>query len=105
YVIFDASPRALRSFPTRRSSDLTAVRCAGFRSSRYGTGRAAIARWLRGTAASKASDSSKLLMGVTIVQRRTKEKHCSPIVPVTRSEEHTSELQSRENLVCRLLLE
>src|SRR5690606_39591946 len=26
-------------------------------------------------------------------------------VAVTRSEEHTSELQSRENLVCRLLLE
>src|SRR5690606_41307171 len=25
--------------------------------------------------------------------------------PCTRSEEHTSELQSRENLVCRLLLE
>src|SRR5690606_40044574 len=25
--------------------------------------------------------------------------------PATRSEEHTSELQSRENLVCRLLLE
>src|SRR5690606_41045419 len=29
-------------------------------------------------------------------------KPCSPPV---RSEEHTSELQSRENLVCRLLLE
>src|SRR5690606_41989832 len=26
-------------------------------------------------------------------------------VPISRSEEHTSELQSRENLVCRLLLE
>src|SRR5690606_2810350 len=26
-------------------------------------------------------------------------------LPATRSEEHTSELQSRENLVCRLLLE
>src|SRR5690606_40713559 len=26
-------------------------------------------------------------------------------VPARRSEEHTSELQSRENLVCRLLLE
>src|SRR5690606_20242911 len=26
-------------------------------------------------------------------------------IPVYRSEEHTSELQSRENLVCRLLLE
>src|SRR5690606_39956731 len=28
-----------------------------------------------------------------------------PSRPQTRSEEHTSELQSRENLVCRLLLE
>src|SRR5690606_40774483 len=28
-----------------------------------------------------------------------------PFEPVARSEEHTSELQSRENLVCRLLLE
>src|SRR5215475_16089234 len=32
---------------------------------------------------------------------------CGALVPgnPTRSEEHTSELQSRENLVCRLLLE
>src|SRR5690349_22104808 len=29
----------------------------------------------------------------------------SPISPVARSEEHTSELQSRRDLVCRLLLE
>src|SRR5690606_39785661 len=29
----------------------------------------------------------------------------SSSVPTKRSEEHTSELQSRENLVCRLLLE
>src|SRR5690606_41567596 len=28
-----------------------------------------------------------------------------PVEAATRSEEHTSELQSRENLVCRLLLE
>src|SRR5690606_41668180 len=28
-----------------------------------------------------------------------------PLLDVARSEEHTSELQSRENLVCRLLLE
>src|SRR5690606_40275332 len=28
-----------------------------------------------------------------------------PLRPCFRSEEHTSELQSRENLVCRLLLE
>src|SRR5690606_41490339 len=29
----------------------------------------------------------------------------SPACGISRSEEHTSELQSRENLVCRLLLE
>src|SRR5207302_11480454 len=29
----------------------------------------------------------------------------APSAPSARSEEHTSELQSRENLVCRLLLE
>src|SRR5436309_8742880 len=32
---------------------------------------------------------------------RSKTRRCAP----ARSEEHTSELQSRENLVCRLLLE
>src|SRR2546430_14559831 len=30
---------------------------------------------------------------------------CSPVGPDKRSEEHTSELQSQSNLVCRLLLE
>src|SRR5690606_40235543 len=30
---------------------------------------------------------------------------CAIVVGTGRSEEHTSELQSRENLVCRLLLE
>src|SRR5690606_39513611 len=30
---------------------------------------------------------------------------CPPLSAYGRSEEHTSELQSRENLVCRLLLE
>src|SRR5690606_40728025 len=30
---------------------------------------------------------------------------CAPYIMAARSEEHTSELQSRENLVCRLLLE
>src|SRR5690606_21270613 len=43
---------------------------------------------------------------------RWKRAHGSPLcglliprIPRSRSEEHTSELQSRENLVCRLLLE
>src|SRR2546427_9224686 len=33
------------------------------------------------------------------------EDDASPIAPAERSEEHTSELQSQSNLVCRLLLE
>src|SRR5690606_41594742 len=37
-------------------------------------------------------------------QREQREPH-RPDDAVLRSEEHTSELQSRENLVCRLLLE
>src|SRR5690606_42081566 len=48
----------------------------------------------------------------TAFARRSKAELCSqlmnegiPAAPVNRSEEHTSELQSRENLVCRLLLE
>src|SRR5690606_11835530 len=44
-------------------------------------------------------------------QERTREEAARPKaqepqeLPTARSEEHTSELQSRENLVCRLLLE
>src|SRR5690606_39509077 len=60
--------------------------------------------WLRGddnvnTAfRSRASTSGVRLLGDIV--------HSNPqFVTNTRSEEHTSELQSRENLVCRLLLE
>src|SRR5690606_18810683 len=38
--------------------------------------------------------------GNSIIQIHSQRRHLRP-----RSEEHTSELQSRENLVCRLLLE
>src|SRR5690606_40993042 len=37
------------------------------------------------------------------LSKRSKNSQWDP--PCARSEEHTSELQSRENLVCRLLLE
>src|SRR2546430_7097961 len=35
----------------------------------------------------------------------TQRTHCRPGEGASRSEEHTSELQSQSNLVCRLLLE
>src|SRR3712207_7244524 len=38
----------------------------------------------------------------TLLQRR---RNDDPLERLTRSEEHTSELQSRQYLVCRLLLE
>src|SRR5687768_18603359 len=82
--------RDLHSFPTRRSSDLdTRVQLRVWCTSRrYGIGRRAPAglHWER-----DMRRSAYLLVaavGLTI-----------------RSEEHTSELQSRLHLVCRLLLE
>src|SRR5690606_41365624 len=82
------SHRVLHSFPTRRSSDLP-VSITG-RLFFYGSGV------------------------VEIVQGKTRSALCLAIALCLqihrarrpgRSEEHTSELQSRENLVCRLLLE
>src|SRR5438874_7082888 len=48
--------------------------------------------------------SRKRIFGKT--KKSNKEKRARPmIVKTVRSEEHTSELQSRRDLVCRLLLE
>ena len=44
-------------------------------------------------------------MCVCVGQRTICRSCFSPFSPFTRSEEHTSELQSRQYLVCRLLLE
>src|SRR5690606_41653324 len=66
---------ALRSFPTRRSSDLAHLVARG---------------------------------GQCVLQALQLAPHpgCRDVAfAYPRSEEHTSELQSRENLVCRLLLE
>src|SRR5699024_11919647 len=74
----------LHSFPTRRSSDL-------HRSSRSCRSRA-LRRWCPRRSATPGPHS---------VRSRTRSPHRDR----SRSEEHTSELQSRFDLVCRLLLE
>src|SRR5690606_41308595 len=84
----------LHSFPTRRSSDLDEKLhvqrpCPA--------GSLSACRWAR---MSSTRASSSLLP----LDTRIGLGH-SPRRNPTRSEEHTSELQSRENLVCRLLLE
>src|SRR5690606_40122284 len=48
--------------------------------------------------------STIMLPGLSIPFSSAREMMCNAIRSF-RSEEHTSELQSRENLVCRLLLE
>src|SRR5438874_4840120 len=74
--------RVLHSFPTRRSSDL-----------RGGEARPAREGPPVGTVPGEAREDQ-------IDHVREKDVHRPP-----RSEEHTSELQSRRDLVCRLLLE
>src|SRR5206468_8744709 len=83
--------RALHSFPTRRSSDLVTSSC-----SRPSTCRR---RWRhsipRVQTTSRRSESK--------LRQDSHQRWLS--CARTRSEEHTSELQSRSDLVCRLLLE
>src|SRR5205807_4189880 len=76
-----AHPQYLHSFPTRRSSDLRPARDAG----------AAAIVFL--------SRNGRFRGSRTVQPGRQRSARA------TRSEEHTSELQSPCNLVCRLLLE
>src|SRR5205085_4293191 len=94
----------LHSFPTRRSSDLS--HSAFPKSSGWGdSGRAAPSPGRKGRIAPSSWVSRR---GATL--RRTPRRpsvrfHRTDRVGKGRSEEHTSELQSQSNLVCRLLLE
>src|SRR5690606_41643079 len=89
--------RALPSFPTRRSSDLhrpttnAATLVHGIK------GQFLPGQWALEGAGHGAAQGGALANadGAALAVRE-----CGQ-----RSEEHTSELQSRENLVCRLLLE
>src|SRR5690606_41305080 len=87
----------LRHFPTRRSSDLVLIQLARVGEEQRDHGRVVpVGR-----------------LGEVLGEGRLVALACAPIrrlepVPLhdhQRSEEHTSELQSREKLVCRLLLE
>src|SRR5690606_39918761 len=95
-----ASPHlTLPSIPTRRSSDLRSVRprpCPASARPRRGCRR-------RGRCHGRCAPARAW------ARRAPPPAACPPPPPAAgrrpRSEEHTSELQSRENLVCRLLLE
>src|SRR5207249_10837310 len=91
-------PRALHSFPTRRSSDLMLALVA----------LGALLGWIAGTLVTRLARALRLdersrTWGLTSALARA--GIYRPLSQVLRSEEHTSELQSRFDLVCRLLLE
>src|SRR5690606_41056429 len=95
----------LPSFPTRRSSDLL--------------DHPRVDYWVRRFTTDKRGEFSRFLSRsgryVPMISQKLAERGMpqdliylamieSGFNPKARSEEHTSELQSRENLVCRLLL-
>src|SRR5690606_42150420 len=89
------SHRCLHSFPTRRSSDLRLAE-----QGRYGA--------VQGMDAAQGHQRHRQGQPADIEQQRLEGRVPPGSVGRRgrwRSEEHTSELQSRENLVCRLLLE
>src|SRR5690606_41566583 len=90
--------RALHSFPTRRSSDLGRVR-----SGTHARLRGARRRLHDRIAAATSRSSGRPVAASPHLQELRYPGRAAHVG--VRSEEHTSELQSRENLVCRLLLE
>src|SRR5690606_41431359 len=99
-----AARRDLPSFPTRRSSDLGDVAIALC----HLADRAKLKLTVTGCDISQTaldyarSQASRAGVDVRWIARNVL---IDGIDQDYRSEEHTSELQSRENLVCRLLLE
>src|SRR5690606_39673585 len=94
--------RHLRSFPTRRSSDLHAVRCLDDLLGQQAT-------LVEADVARRRADQARYRVRLHVLGH-VEAHQLDPelqrkLAGDLRSEEHTSELQSRENLVCRLLLE
>src|SRR5690606_42160528 len=105
YVRWSSVYLNLHSFPTRRSSDLQSVLIKGF---------VIVKLFIRIDAFSEKNPIILIPVRHDHASRRQNLYACNvffkEIIVVNfpenfRSEEHTSELQSRENLVCRLLLE
>src|SRR5690606_40191996 len=95
-----ADHRHLHSFPTRRSSDLHKVDRTGVTKTALPAALTELADTLQEARFVLAGDGRVELAALRDRLVDDLANHAA-----RRSEEHTSELQSRENLVCRLLLE
>src|SRR5207247_9714705 len=99
--LFFSSPsptRYLHSFPTRRSSDLACRRGRRARAR-------ADSRVSRSICPSEVAHRHVVSARTLDALPRCAAQALPPRTLAERSEEHTSELQSRVDLVCRLLLE
>src|SRR5690606_40980138 len=94
-------PRHPRSFPTRRSSDLAQVRLQEQQEFAGSAVQYADIRYANHGVHMRGLPGTSPLIG----EFQENEGENQSASNNDRSEEHTSELQSRENLVCRLLLE
>src|SRR5262249_61969815 len=97
--------RDLHSFPTRRSSDLQAAAHWPRNCSPKYSRTSGCASSCPGWSGSSPARSLALLIRARSVRHSLGFKPVSDSVRPGRSEEHTSELQSLTNLLCRLLLE
>src|SRR5690606_41887097 len=97
-----SSPQDLHSFPTRRSSDLGIAlsRASEIVEAEDLSGLMAALRSL-----TLSEEQAFLVVQCLRPERFEQTRATARFLDAFRSEEHTSELQSRENLVCRLLLE
>src|SRR5690606_42075775 len=98
-----ADLRHLHSFPTRRSSDLTPD---GFSGGIYPDQIEIDFKDIgQPDEYTTVTGRKRRIFTLSLQQLAEASFYCCPDEIFLRSEEHTSELQSRENLVCRLLLE
>src|SRR5690606_41832341 len=97
--------RILHCFPTRRSSDLPSQKVVA---TQYAKEQLSILKvgTVEQPILAKGADDMRIDWGYFYVAAPKEDKIVQYISTAAqaRSEEHTSELQSRENLVCRLLL-
>src|SRR5690606_39670616 len=97
--------RTLHSFPTRRSSDLTVLMLDDLTTDTLDKTVHSVAHGvirLEELAPNYGAERRRLRI---VKYRGQSFRGGYHDFSIRRSEEHTSELQSRENLVCRLLLE
>src|SRR5207249_12324690 len=103
YLFSSSLPhRDLHSFPTRRSSDLSRIRQKRQRS--YTALAWSNHQWLTQCQAKRCPACTGACRSSSSSHQSRSRRTCTERLEL-RSEEHTSELQSRFDLVCRLLLE